>query len=309
MTGKPVLVILGPTAVGKTHLAISLAEQLSGEILSADSRQIYRYMNIGTAKATPEEQARIPHHLIDIVEPDENLTLAEYQERAMNTIEAIHNRSRLPIIAGGTGLYITAVIEGWAIPRVPPDHDLRTELEAYARTAGTEALHTCLATLDPEYAARIHPNNVRRVVRALEVCLATGDTMTNQQRKRPPGWHLYMIGLQMPRDMLYARADARVDDMIARGFIQEVRQLLNRGYDRKLPSMSGLGYLEIAAHLLDDLPLEEAVKRTKHNTHDFIRRQDIWFRGHDPGILWHNVHKLDTAKLIHSLHDWLEKVD
>jgi tRNA dimethylallyltransferase len=295
---KRLLVILGPTASGKTDLAIQVARQLKGEIIGADSRQVYRQMDIGTAKPTPEQLAAVPHHLFDIVDPDERLALATYQRMAYAVIDAIHARGNLPLLVGGTGQYITAITEGWSIPEVPPNNVLRAELETFAAEHGSPALHGQLAQLDPAAAAQIDHRNVRRVIRALEVCIITGQQMSELQRKRPPPFHIVTHGLTLERDLLYARADQRVDQMMQAGFLDEVRALLDRGYDRKLPSMSGLGYAQLAAHLLDGAPLETAVTETKHATHDFIRRQYTWFRGHDSGILWHNIGQIDPAQII-----------
>ncbi len=311
MTGDapPLIIILGPTGVGKTELAISLAQVVGGEIVGADSRQIYRYMDIGTAKPTAGQQAQIPHHLIDIVPPDYNLSLAEYQDAANRAIEAVHQRGRIPFLVGGSGQYISAVEEGWSIPRVPPDPKLRAELERFASENSPAALHKRLRQFDPVAAERIHPNNTRRVIRALEVQMLTGHAISDLQKKRPPPWRLLRIGLQLPRSILYPRVDARVDAMIEAGLVEEVARLLDMGYDRAIPSMSGLGYREIAAHLLDGGPLDEAIGRAKFSTHEFIRRQDVWFRGHDNGILWHNVEDVDAAALARFLGDWLERGD
>lgn len=307
MTGdRPLLVILGATATGKTQLSIELARQFNGEIISADSRQVYRYMDIGTAKATPEQRADVPHHLIDIVEPDISLALAEYQEMAYAAINRLHQQNKLPILAGGTGQYITAVTEGWAIPQVAPDEALREQMQAVANAQGAKALHEQLAQVDPEAAQKIHPNNVRRVIRALEVHELTGRPITELQRKQPPPYRILTLGLQMAREALYARADARVDQMIADGFVEEVRDLLARGYHRDLPSMSGLGYLELSAHILDGLPLADAITRTKNSTHHFIRRQDLWFRGHDHNILWHNSSMIGLDSVQAQIAGWLE---
>lgn len=310
MTGelRPLVIILGPTGVGKTSLAIELAGALNGEIVGADSRQIYRYMDIGTAKPPPAQQARVPHHMIDIVPPDCNLSLAEYQDAACRCIDKLHQRGVLPFLVGGSGQYISAVEEGWSIPRVPPNPELRADLEAFVASHSPAALHERLQQVDPISADRIHPNNVRRVIRALEVQIVTGRPISQLQRKRPPPWRIFRLGLTLPRSMLYPRVDRRVDDMIAAGFVNEVRRLLDMGYDRGLPSMSGLGYLEIAGHLLDDVPLDQAIERTKFSTHEFIRQQDVWFRGHDNGILWHNVADLDSDALSQMLRDWLAPI-
>ncbi len=308
MTGEglPLVIILGPTGVGKTSLAIKLAQGLNGEIVGADSRQIYRYMDIGTAKPTAAEQAQIPHHLIDFVEPDYNLGLAEYQDKAYEAIHALHARGKLPFLVGGSGQYITAIEEGWSIPRVLPDSDLRAELEAYATSHSAQALHDRLRQVDSISADRIHPNNLRRVIRALEVYILTGQAISKLQKKQPPPYRILTIGLRLDRAILYPRVDQRVDDMMAAGFVQEVQSLLDRGYHRDLPSMSGLGYLEIAEYLLNDAPLDEAIQKTKFSTHEFIRRQDVWFRGHDNGILWHNVEDMQPEAIEEFLRDWLQ---
>lgn len=307
MNKKPLIVILGPTAVGKTGLAIELAEAVSGEILGADSRQVYRYMDIGTAKPTAQEQARAPHHLIDLVNPDENLTLATYQQLAFATIDAIHQRGSIPLLVGGTGQYISAVTEGWTIPEVSPDEQLRAELEAFAAAHGPDTLHQRLQQIDPEAAQKIHPNNVRRVIRAIEVSVITGQPISILQRKQPPPYTILELGLTLERQYLYERADRRVDQMMAQGFLEEVQGLLDMGYNRSLPSMSGLGYAQLAAHLLDRVPLQEAIQDTKIATHDFIRRQFTWFRGHDNGIVWHNVEHMNRTALIEDCDRWLSE--
>jgi tRNA dimethylallyltransferase len=236
----PLVVVLGPTAVGKTTLSITLAQALGGEIVSADSRQVYVGMDIGAAKPTPEEQALVPHHLLDVVQPDEWLSLAIYQAKAYAAIDDILARGRLPLLVGGTGQYISAVIEGWGIPEVPPNPALREELEAYAAEQSPLALHNRLARHDPVAAARIHPNNVRRVIRALEVFLESGRPISELQSKTAPPYHILQIGLARPRDVLHQRIDARIDQMMTDGLLAEVQALLDAGYSRKLPAMSGL---------------------------------------------------------------------
>ena len=303
---SPLVVILGPTAAGKTGLAILLAQAVDGEIVGADSRQIYRYMDIGTAKPTTEQRQQAPHHLIDIVDPDENLGLAQYQRLAYEAIEAIHRRGKLPLLVGGTGQYITAVIEGWSIPEVAPNYALREELEAYAKAHGPEALHRRLQAIDSPAAEATHHRNVRRVVRALEVYLETGTPISELQQKTPPPYRIRQYGLKMNRELLYARADQRFDQMMAAGFVDEVKHLLAMGYNHQLPSMSGLGYRELSAHLLDNIPLDEAVEAAKNATHDFIRRQLTWFRGHDTGIHWHDAETLAPDTIITHTRQWLE---
>lgn len=304
---RPVVVILGPTAVGKTGLAVALAQALDSEIVSADSRQVYRYMDIGTAKPTPAERAQATHHLIDIVAPDESLSLAEYQRAAYAHLDRLHALGKVPLLVGGTGQYLSAVIEGWSIPQVAPNPALRAELEAYAAEHGSQALHDRLRTLDPEAAHRIEHQNIRRVVRALEVCLETGRPITELQRKSPPPYAIHEIGLTMPRDTLYAQADRRFDEMMARGLLDEVRHLLDMGYDRALPAMSGIGYAQLCAHLLDGQPLAESVSASKRLTHDFIRRQYTWFRKYNPAIMWHNVQQVTHQALIDSCLRWVKE--
>lgn len=301
----PLLVILGPTAIGKTGLAIALAQALDGEIIGADSRQIYQHMAIGTAKPTPQQRQQAVHHLVDFVEPNQNFGLAEYQERAYAAIADVTQRGKLPLLVGGTGQYLTAVVEGWSIPQVPPNVALRARLEAEAAAHGNPHLHQRLSTVDPAAAEKIHPNNARRVIRALEVYLETGTPISVLQQKRPPPYTIRTIGLRMERELLYDRADERVDQMMASGFLREVRDLLDMGYAPQLPAMSAVGYRELAAHLLEDVPLDESLERIKFNTHDFIRKQEIWFRGHDNGILWHNISDLDVDTLCDTLAEWI----
>lgn len=281
----PLLALVGPTATGKTGLAIALARRLNGEIVSADSRQIYQGMDIGTAKPTAEQRALAPHHLLDIITPDMSYTLAEYQADAQAAIAAVHQRGRLPLLVGGTGLYIRAVVDNLAIPEVAPQWELRRELEAQAEREGAAALHARLAALDPAGAASIDPRNLRRVIRALEVCLTTGRPFSEQQGTRPSPYRPLMLGLTCERALLYQRADQRVDAMLAAGLIDEVRRLVAAGYAWNLPAVTSLGYGEIGAYLRGESTLEQAVERLKLNTHSYIRRQYTWFR-QDTRIQW-----------------------
>ncbi|HEY0739555.1 MAG TPA: tRNA (adenosine(37)-N6)-dimethylallyltransferase MiaA [Herpetosiphonaceae bacterium] len=274
----PLVAIVGPTAVGKTALSIALAQRLSGEIVNADSRQIYRYMDIGTAKPTPAEQAAVPHHLIDMIAPDEPYSLAVYQEQALSTIDRITAQHHLPLLVGGTGQYAAAVLEGWNIPRVPPQPEVRARLEAEADAQGTIALYQRLRTLDPEAAGKIEPNNRRRIIRALEVFEITGAPISTQQTKTPPPYRIVTLWLVLDRPTLYRRIDERVDAMIAAGLVAEVRGLLERGYDWTLPAMSSLGYKEFRPHFEHAAPLDECIQRLKFNTHAFVRKQDMWFK-------------------------------
>jgi tRNA dimethylallyltransferase len=275
---QPLIVLLGPTAVGKTDLSLDLCQQFQGEIICADSRQIYRGMDIGTAKPTPQERARVPHHLFDIRTPAEALSVSEYQELAYRTIDDVHARKRVPFLVGGSPLYIRAVVEGLRIPEVPPDPALRAELEAYAEQQGWEALFRRLQRLDPATAARTDPKNVRRVVRALEIVMTTGRSKTELEGSDPPPYHILQVGLDRPRDALYARIDQRVEQMVARGLLDETRRLLDAGYDASLPAMSSLGYREMIAHLHGGMTLEEAMQKIKTETHRYARHQYTWFR-------------------------------
>ncbi len=299
---RPVIVIEGPTGVGKTALALALAKQFPAEIVNADSRQIYRLMNIGTAKPTPQEQASVPHHLIDIVDPDQTLTMAEYQAQAYGIIADIHARGKIALLVGGTGQYITAVLEGWQAPEVPPNWTLRAELEAFAAEHGAEALFERLRVLDPKSAARMDPRNVRRTVRALEVCLETGQPFSAQRGKAPPPYQTLELALTMERDSLYHRLDERVDRMMATGLLDEVRDLEKRGYGWELPSMSGLGYAQLGALVRGESSVEDAVIAIKHDTRTFVRRQYTWFRRHGAPTWLQAPEPLEVHQLIET---WL----
>jgi len=304
---RPLVAIVGPTAVGKSEVALALAERFHGEIVSADSRQIYRGMDIGTAKPTPEERARVPHHLIDVTDPDRPLTLAEYQRLAFAAIEEIHRRGRLPFLVGGTGLYVWAVVEGWQIPPAPPDPALRRALEERARREGPQALYEELRRLDPAAAASIDPRNLRRVIRALEVCYQTGKPFSAQRGKNPPPYRTILIGLTRPRSELYRRIEERVDQMIARGLVEEVRRLAER-YPWDLPAMTGLGYRQIGAYLRGEISLEEAIRRIKAATRAFVHHQYNWFRLTDPRIRWFDLSRTDLSAIAEWLRGELEGI-
>ena len=280
----PLVAIVGPTAVGKTRLSLRLAQEFDGEIISADSRQVYRGLDIGTAKPTLEERARVPHRLIDVVAPDETLTLAQYQELAYQAIDDVLARDKLPFLVGGTGQYVRAVVEGWGIPRVPPNEELRAELYRQAEIEGEGELHARLREVDPAAAERIDPRNVRRVVRALEVYLETGQPISALQRKKPPPYRILQIGLTMKRQELYRRIDERVDKMIENGLVEEVRGLVEQGYGYNLPAISGLGYQQIGTYLRGEASLEEAIQLIKRHTRRFVRHQYNWFRLDDAAI-------------------------
>jgi len=276
---------VGPTAIGKTALGVVLAQRFNGEIVSADSRQFYRLMDIGTAKPTPEELAAVPHHLIDIAYPDETIGLSQFLELAREAITDIDRRGKLPLLVGGTGQYIRALLQGWQIPNVPPDEELRAELEARAE-ADPDGLWQQLMALDPATEAFIDRRNLRRVIRALEVTLKSGQPFSALRRRTPPPFRALSLGLTMDRAALYERADARVDRMIEAGLPAEVQDLVDRGYGWRLPAMSGLGYIQFRPYIEGETGLDEVVERIKIETHDFIRRQYTWFRPKASDIHW-----------------------
>ena len=285
---RQLIVILGPTAVGKTSLSIDLAARFDGEIVGADSRQIYQGMDIGTAKPSAAEQARVPHHLVDIQPPDKQMALATYQQMAFSVIDDIHRRGRLPFLVGGSALYLRAVTEGLQIPEVAPNPALRSELERFAQENGRAALHARLQAFDPDAAAQIHPNNLRRVVRALEIVQTTGRRKSELATARPPPYRILKIGLDLPRPLLHERVDRRVHEMVDAGLVEEMASLLAAGYSPDLPAFSSLGYHEIAAHLRGEISLAAAVERIQIETHRFVRHQYTWFR-RIPDIHWFDV--------------------
>lgn len=285
----PLILIVGPTAVGKTELAIQLAERLNGEIVSADSRLFYRGMDIGTAKPTHEEQSRVPHHLIDVANPDEILSLAVFQQKAREAIADIHTRNKIPFLVGGTGQYIRAVTEGWSPPEVEPDERLRSELEKIKEERGIYWLYENLKALDPVAAEKIDPRNYRRTIRALEVIMTTGKRFSEQRGQSESPYHLITIGLTRPRTELYERVDQRIDTMFASGFLDEVKSLLAKGYSPSLPTMSAIGYRECIRVINGELDEEQAEAEIRRATRVFVRRQANWFKESDPNIKWFRV--------------------
>jgi tRNA dimethylallyltransferase len=280
------IAIVGPTAVGKSELALHLAQYFPLEIISADSRQVYGYMDIGTNKPSPAERASVPHHVIDIVEPDEDFNLAMYHQLAIEALEAIQRKGKLPLLVGGSGLYVWSLIEGWKIPEVPHDQKLRRRLEARAEQEDSQSLYRELQNIDPIAAAKINPRNIRRIIRALEIHYATGQPPSQLQRKKSPSFPVLVIGLTRERSELYRRIDWRVDKMIQRGLVAEVEQLLKKGYSPSLPSMSGIGYKQIGQFLQGEMTLPEAIDKIKYETHRLARHQYAWFRLSDSRIHW-----------------------
>ena len=287
VTGQKVLAIVGPTAVGKSALAIRLARELGGEIVSADSRQVYRYMDIGTAKPTAEQRRAVRHHIIDVVDPDEEYSLSLFLSQAQAALEDIWSRSKLPIVVGGTGQYIWGLLEGWQVPQVPPIPALRRTLEARVLTEGATILHDELAMLDPAAAGRIDPQNTRRVIRALEVHHSSPNRPSPHPSRGALAFDPLILGLTVERGDLYERINERVDAMMEAGWAMEVEGLMGRGYSLlALPSLSSLGYRELWQHLRGELSLDEAVDMTKRGTRRFAKQQYAWFRLRDERIQW-----------------------
>lgn len=305
---KPLVVLVGPTAVGKSDLAIELAERLNGEIISADSRLIYRGMDIGTAKPSAEDRARIKHHLIDVSTPDEAWTLSRFQRTANKVIKEIHSRNKLPIFVGGTGQYVRAVIEGWDIPKVKPQPELRKSLERWADDIGRDELHKRLMILDPISGAKIDPTNLRRTIRALEVILTTGKLFSEQKGQSPPPYQILIVGLERPRSELYARVDTRINKMLEAGLIEEVKELLEAGYSPRLPALSAIGYREIIAYLEGKISLIEAIQEIKRNTRIFVRRQANWFGSDDPIINWFPMDDDTENRIVNYVLVWLDSL-
>ncbi len=290
--GKPAIIaIVGPTASGKTALSLDLAQKINGEIVSADSRQVYKYLDIGTDKIHESQRKGIKHHLIDIIEPNKEFTLADYKRMAIKVINDIHRRKKIPILCGGTGLYLNAIIENYQVPKVPPQYDLRQELARYYEQNGAEALHKLLEERDPQAAERIHPNNVTYVIRAIEINVAGGHT--KQENKGEPDFEVLTIGIEWPREILYERINRRVENLMDSGLLNEVKALLMRGYDEKMPSMSSIGYQELIEFLRGNGTLDEAVEKIKQNTRNYCKRQSTWFRRYK-NIHWVPGEELET---------------
>lgn len=283
---RNLIAVVGPTAVGKTALAIALARRFNGEIVNADSRQVYTGMNIGTAKPTAAERSRARHHLIDVRPPSSPISLGEYLPMAMEAIADIADRGKLPIVCGGSGQYIWALLEGWQVPRVAPDPGLRARLERRQSEEGLAALWMELQRLDPNRAATVDPRNPRRIIRALEIVNATGHRIDADHKSSESPYRSLVVGLTADRATLYGRIDARFDAMMAQGLLDEARCLADAGHVLGSGALSGVGYTELGQYLAGEMTLDEAISRSKTRTHRLVRRQYTWFKAQDPRINW-----------------------
>ena len=282
----PLLFLIGPTGSGKTDLSLRLAERIGGEIISADSRLFYRGMDIGTAKPSPRERSRVPHHLIDVVDPDQTFTLAQFQVAAIASVRSIQSRGRLAIVVGGTGQYIRALTQGWQLPQESHNPGLRKALEIWLAGLGANRALEGLRVLDPETAGRIDSRNPRRMVRAWEVILRTGRPMAEQRKRGKPIEPALLVGLSLPRPLLYQRLDARLEAMLAAGFLEEVASLNRRGYSDDAPALTAIGYRELGAHLRGETTFAEALVLIRRRTRTLVRRQANWFKPGDPDLHW-----------------------
>ncbi len=276
-SGRKLIVVAGPTGVGKTMLGVELAMRFDGEVINGDSRYLYRGFDIGTAKPSADEQQGVPHHLIDILDPADDFSLARYQELANAAIEDVLQRGRLPLLVGGTPLYVNAVIEGWRIPKVPPQPEFRQRLEREAEIAGVDMLSARLGEIDP-IAAERSGANLRRIIRALEIFEVTGERMSDLEGKGPRPYQTLEMGLSLSRPLLHDRLDRRVDDQVRNGLVEEVTGLLREGVPRDAPAMSSIGYRQMLPFLDGDQTLDEAIAQLKHDSHRYVRHQETWLR-------------------------------
>ena len=292
---KPLIVLTGPTAVGKTKLSIALAKAVNGEIISADSMQVYRYMDVGSAKITPDEMDGVPHHLVDVLDPTEDFNIVLFQQLAKKSMEEIYSKGRIPILVGGTGFYIQAITRDIDFTQSEQDDSYRQELETLAAEKGNTFLHDMLASVDPKSAEDIHENNVKRVIRALEFYKQNGTRISEhneEQKEHVSPYNLAYFVLNAPRPLIYERIDARVDEMLKNGLVEEVKTLQRMGCHRGMVSMQGLGYKEILAWLEGEYPYDEAVRILKRDTRHFAKRQLTWFR-REGEVTWVDKDKFD----------------
>lgn len=302
MKQRPMIVLTGPTAVGKTKLSIALAKAVNGEIISADSMQVYKYMNIGSAKITPQEMQGVPHHLIDVLEPSEDFNVAIFKEKCAECLEGIYERGHIPILTGGTGFYIQAVLRDIDFTENEDDTSYREELEALAKEKGAEYLHGMLRAVDEPSAEAIHANNVKRVIRALEYYHMTGQRISDHnetEKQKEAAYNSCYFVLNDDRDKLYQRIEERIDEMMSAGLIEEVKGLREMGCHRGMVSMQGLGYKEILAYLEGEITLEEAEYLLKRDTRHFAKRQLTWFR-REKEVIWIDKDKFlyDDKKML-----------
>ncbi len=306
---KKIILLVGPTASGKTFASVEIARYIGSQVISADSMQIYKQMNIGTAKVTEDEKKSIKHHMIDIIDPDVPYTVSEFKEDTGKIIKKLHSENKIPVIAGGTGLYINSIIYDLDFSNTLSSPEIRNELEELLEEKGKEHLHKVLESLDPASAEKIHYNNVKRVIRALEVYRITGRPFSEQNknfRKNSENYDFIIIGLDMDRTILYNRINDRVDEMIEMGLVEEVKSLMENGYAKELQSMQGIGYKEIAGFLEGEIPLEEAVRLIKRNSRRLAKRQFTWFKP-DKRIKWIEVNPNNKNKLIEDIKIYLSE--
>jgi tRNA dimethylallyltransferase len=310
---QPLIILTGPTAVGKTALSVELAKRIGGEIISADSMQVYRYMDIGSAKIKPEEMQGIPHHLIDVLMPEEEFNVFRFQEMAKAAMEGIYERSHIPIIAGGTGFYIQALLYDIAFHEEEGASEIRSRLEKEADSLGNDVLFERLKRIDPESAEIIHPNNTKRLIRALEYYELNGSKISDHNRtereKQSPYVFCYFV-LNDDREKLYDRIEQRVDEMLKEGLLEEVKKLKNMGYHKEMVSMQGLGYKEILSYLDGECSLEDAVYLIKRDTRHFAKRQLTWFR-REKEVIWVDKQEFDydNEKILAYMETFYEKIN
>lgn len=306
---KDIIAVVGPTAVGKTEYAIRLARELDGEIVSCDSMQLYKFMDIGSAKPTKAEQAMVPHHLVDEIDPRREFSVVQYQKLARQAISDIHSRGKLPVISGGTGLYLNSILYEMDFSAPPRQDGYRKELEALAENQGVEVLHRRLAEKDPDAAQRIHPNNIKKVIRALEAVESTGEGIRPFSQAVQPfaGYRPFLIGLTRERNQLYDRINRRVELLMEQGLLEEVRGLMDMGLTEENISMKGIGYKELIAHLKGEYGLDEAIAKIQQNTRHYAKRQLTWFRRYDK-IEWFDLSQYETSEnALKDMIEWLRK--
>jgi tRNA dimethylallyltransferase len=306
-SNNEVLIIVGSTAVGKTDLSIRLAGLINGEIISADSRLLYKGMDIGTAKPSKAQLKTVRHHMVDIADPQDTWSLSIYKEQVMKAIDDVQSRGKLPFLVGGTGQYVRSLLEGWNIPVVAPDEEMRRVIETWGREIGARELHKKLLAIDPMAAGMNDPDNLRRTVRALEVIFLTGFRFSDQRLRAAPQHHYKVIGLTRPRPELYKRVDDRIESMFSDGFVLEVKNLLSSGIPRETPSLSAIGYSEVIRYLQGEISLGEAKVLMRKKTRNFIRKQTNWFKPDDPDIEWFEMEPDPIEEISSSVKNWLRK--